>query len=182
MRKKVSKSVNVLSTLEKLFVRIDELLVLAGGVLIFLFMLTVIVDVSGRYLFAKPLPGTLEIGEAVLAFAIFLSLAYVLMRDQHIRVTVLLERVPIRWRAWFAILALVAGFFLMFLIAWQSLPFAIHSYQIKERGLCFPLPLFPAKFAYFAGSAILCIQFFIQCIKKLFAQLANKAPDNEENE
>jgi len=163
-------------------VRINELLVLACGVLIFLFMFIVIGDVSGRYLFVKPLPGTLEIGEAVLAFAIFLSLAYVLMRDQHIRVTVLLEHVPIRWRAWLDILALAAGFFLMFLIAWQSLPFAINSYQIKERGLCFPLPLHPAKFAYFAGSAILCIQFFIKCIRQLFAQLTNKAPDKWENE
>jgi TRAP-type C4-dicarboxylate transport system permease small subunit len=38
-------------------------------------MFMVVSDVTGRYLFLTPVPGTTEIGENVLAFVIFLSWA-----------------------------------------------------------------------------------------------------------
>lgn len=155
-------------------------LTLGCGVLLFLAMLEVIADVTGRYLFANPVPGTLEIGESLLAFVIFLSLAYVLIRGGHIRVTLFTERLPPKWQAWFDIFATAVGFSLMLLIAWQSLPFALHSYKLKEVGVCFPIPLYPAKVAFFVGSTLFCIQFFIQFISHLLRGLSIQIPASGE--
>jgi TRAP-type C4-dicarboxylate transport system permease small subunit len=142
----------------------------------FIFMFIVFADVTGRYLFIMPLPGTLEIGEAVLVFVVFLSSTYVLINRGHVRVTLLTDRLSDSWQAWLDILAFALGFVLMLLMAWKSLPFAMSSYKLGETGLAFPLPLYPAKFAFFAGSALLCIGFFTQFINHLFAKLENKVP------
>jgi len=176
MRKVISKTLDAFLALNKVVVRLSESLVFLCGGLMFIFMFIVATDVTGRYLFIKPFPGTLEIGEAVLVFVVFLSLSHVLTSRGHVKVTLLTDSLPPVWQSWLNIIAFALGFALMFIMAWKSLPFAICSYKLREAGVCFPLPLYPAKFAFFAGSSLLCIEFFIQFINHLFVKLVNRVP------
>jgi len=171
----------ILQKLEKAIVQINAAIVIGCGTLLFLFIFLVVADITGRYLFSKPVPGTLEIGEGVLAFLIFPVLASVLMRGEHLRVTLFFDHISIKWREWLEIIGFGMGFLLMFFITWQSLPFAVHSYKLREAGVVVPIPLYPAKFAYFVGCLMFCIQFLIEFVRHLLSKLGDRflADDGE---
>jgi len=179
----IHKIARILSRVEMLSARVHGLIVVGCGALLFLQMFLQVSDVTGRYLFAKPTPGTLEISESVLVFITFLGLAYVLARGEHVRVTILLDRLSPERRAWFDIFAFAIGFLIMLFIAWRALPYAIYSYKVQDTsgtGTAFDLPLYPAKFAFFVGSTMLCMQFLIQLLNQLFARLTNRIPSGSE--
>ena len=160
--------------------RINESLTAICGIVFFLYMLNIMADVTGRYLFLKPVQGTVEIGENVLAFAVFLSLAAVQMRKGHIRVNILESHLSSRSAAWLEILALSVGFIVFSLMTWQGFTFAIRSWQINELGINLPIPLYIGKFALFVGSAMLCVQFFIDLLDQIYRKLATKISASKE--
>jgi TRAP-type C4-dicarboxylate transport system permease small subunit len=176
----MKKIASVLLSLESVLARINGPLVVICGVVLFLFMFMVVSDVTGRYLFLKPVFGTTEIGMNVLAFVIFMSWAAVLASGQHIRVLILVERFPPRWRVWFDLLMLAVGFAMIFSIAWYGLSFSVESYKQKEIFLTYGIPRYPGKMALFVGCVLFAIQFFIQFLSRLFARLAGKIPASRE--
>ena len=68
-------------------------------VLLILMALPATVDVLARYLFSYSVPGTVDITELALAMIIFGVMGYVNDNDSHIRVTLLLEKLPEHVRA-----------------------------------------------------------------------------------
>jgi TRAP-type C4-dicarboxylate transport system permease small subunit len=167
----LSKAVKFFSAIETLVAQINTSLVAVCGVVFLLYMFYTVSDVTGRYLFLKPAPGTYELGEATLTFMVVLSWAFLLRRNEHIKVRVILDRLSPLWRAWLELLVLALGFSLTFLMAWHSLPFALRSYEVNEVGLVFPMPFYIGKFAFFVGCTMFCIQFFIQLIRHIFTKL-----------
>jgi TRAP-type C4-dicarboxylate transport system permease small subunit len=155
------------------FTRVNMSLAVISGILLFLFMFQVVCDVTGRYLFLKPVPGTVETGEIVLVFAISLTLAEVMRRGEHIRITMFLGRLSPQWQAWLNMIALVAGFSLLVLMCRQSLLYAIRSYSLNEASPIFSVPIWPAKFALFAGCVLLCLQLLGQLFSQIFLKLGN---------
>ena len=71
------------------------------GLLIIVLMFIIVVDTGGRFLFDQPLSGAVEISRVVLAWILFLPLAYALVQGTHIQVTMLLMRL----RHWFRLVA-----------------------------------------------------------------------------
>ena len=171
---------SVLLSLEKALARVNALLVVVCGIVLFLFMFMVVSDVTGRYLFLKPVSGTTEVGQNVLAFVVFLSLAAVLAVGQHIRVGILVDRLSLRWQAWLELLALAIGFAMIFPIAWYGLSFAIESYKLKEVFLTYGIPRYPGKIALFIGCTLFAIQFLVMFLSRLFIRLAGKIPAGRE--
>lgn len=62
------------------------------GWFIMLIVLLIVVDVTGRFFFNKPLMGQVEISIVLLAWVLFLSLAYGLIQSAHVRVTLVTLR------------------------------------------------------------------------------------------
>lgn len=173
-----------LSRSEMLFTRINDRIVSACGVLLFLQMVFQVCDVTARYLLSMPLPGTMEISESVLVFITFLCGANVLAIGGHVRVTLLLDRLtPVR-RVWLDVFCFAAGFSIMLLLAWRAFLYGLYSYRVQDTsgtGTAFDLPLYPAKFAFFVGCAMLCLQFFVQMLNSLSSIVSNRASIKEEN-
>lgn len=67
------------------------------------------------------LPGLDAYAGYAIAAALFLALPSTLLRGEHIRVTLVLERLPSRWRAAFEWWCLAAACAMAFYIAWFSL-------------------------------------------------------------
>ena len=63
-------------------------------VLLFLVMLQVSADVIGRYFFNKPILGTLERSQVMIAAMVFLSWGYTQIAGQHIRLSLIFDRYP----------------------------------------------------------------------------------------
>lgn len=68
----------------------------ALGLLVIVLTLLIVVDVGGRFFFNKPLKGGVEISRTVLAWILFLSLAYGLIQGTHVRVTLITMRLKPR--------------------------------------------------------------------------------------
>jgi TRAP-type C4-dicarboxylate transport system permease small subunit len=175
---KVPRIIGILAFIRKGMSRINTPLVIFAGGLFFLYMFNVVADITGRYVFLSPVQGTTEVGELVLPMATFLGLAYLQMRDAHIRVTLLPDHVPPNWRAGMDILALLVGCGLMALMSWQSFIFARDSIIIREiASLSSPVPVYIGKLAYFIGCAVFCIQFLVDLVCKIVGQWVAPIPD-----
>lgn len=154
----------ILSALNTFFAKMHGNIALVCGVMFFLYMFNIVADVAGRYLFLSPVIGTIEIGENVLAIAVFMTLAAVEMNKENMRVTLFLDHAPHKIRVILDTLALVCGLFLIGLMSWQSFVLARRSLQINEVGVNFPIPLYIGKFAFFIGCILLCVQFIYELI------------------
>ena len=168
----MKKITAVFTSTENVLSRINTVVVAACGVLLFLFMFMEVGDVAGRYLFLFPVPGTREIGEIVLAFVVFMGWAAVLANNQHIRVLILVDRLPLRAQAWLELLALLVGLVMIGSIAFYSFDLAVKSYVTKEIGFTYGIPRWPGKMALFIGSTLFALQFLIMLINRMIAVLS----------
>jgi len=74
--------------------RVDAVLGLAAGAVLFAMMALTFVDVIGRYLFDRSVPGGFEITEIMMAVLIFAGLPLVSRRDEHVTVDLIDHLLP----------------------------------------------------------------------------------------
>jgi TRAP-type C4-dicarboxylate transport system permease small subunit len=172
----------VLLVLNRFFTKIHEYIALICGTLFFLYMLNIVADVTGRYIFSYPILGTIEIGENVLAIAVFMSLAAVQTKKENIRVTLLQDHVPTRIGACLNVLALICGLLFIGFVAWQSLILAKRSLGINEVGINIAIPLYIGKFAFFVGCVLLCMQLAYDLCHEIYNGLTAHPPVDKEKE
>lgn len=76
--------------------RIGRLLCVIAAIMLLTLMALTCIDVLGRYLFNRPLPGGFELTELGMGALIFTSLPLVTLRRQHVQID-LLDILPARW-------------------------------------------------------------------------------------
>lgn len=130
-----------------------------SGYVLFFMMLMITVDVTGRYLFASPIPGTLEFTEFLMVFVVFFSLSYVQLKKRHICVELVTQRLPIKVADGLAIVTLLVAALFFGLMAWQASLSAASAFEYREasEGLI-QIPIYPPKLAIPFGCAIMVIQ------------------------
>jgi len=161
--------------------RVNSVLALCCGGLVFLYMFLVSANIIGRYVFNHPVNGTLEIGQMLLACVVFFSLGFAEMGDAHIRVTVILKSLPQKWQARMEIAIFATAFAMMVLMAWKALPYALESYEINEVNMSVDVPVWPTKFVFFMGWSLLGFQFFLEFLRRLLPNPdSNKALSEED--
>lgn len=78
---------------ERFLIFCENILMIMGGICLFLLMALIVSDSGGRYFFSAPISGVYEISEFYLMIAIvFLGLARTQRLKAHVRVELLLER------------------------------------------------------------------------------------------
>jgi TRAP-type C4-dicarboxylate transport system permease small subunit len=103
-------------------------------------MLLTVADVAGRWFFARPIHGTFELVELLLACTFFLALPAVFLRDGHIVVDVIDSRLP-RAVPWLKRFALVVAAAMLGVIAWRSWLFAGNALAFGDVTSDLSLPL-----------------------------------------
>ena len=86
---------------------------------LFLMMLMVAVDVLGRYIFNSPFTGTFDSIEMMMVVVVFGSLAYCTLAEGHVRVDVILGRLPKRTKAILNAITFLTSVFIVALITWR---------------------------------------------------------------
>lgn len=168
----MNRIASTLISLDKFLGKIYLAIAAVCGLVWVLYMLLTVGDVTGRWVFSSPIPGTVEIGQVVLAFAVFMSLAAILYRNQHIRIYILWDRLSPRGKFWMDILCYVCGFAVIVPIAYYGLSFATESIRIREFGITYGIPLWPGKLALFVGSSLLSLEFLMQLLIRIFSRTA----------
>jgi TRAP-type C4-dicarboxylate transport system permease small subunit len=132
---------------------------LAAGALILL-AANVFFDVIGRAFLKAPLPGTLEMtAHWWMPMLTLLAFAYTEKRQEHIKVTILLDTLPLRMRQ------LVEGCFgliataLLIGLAWHAWHEAMDSFGYMETTSSLPpVAIWPFKFVAVIGVGALALQ------------------------
>jgi TRAP-type C4-dicarboxylate transport system permease small subunit len=102
----------------------------AAGVFMVLILLNILVQVAGSY-FGLYIRGTDAYAGYSMAAASFFALAHTLKRGEHIRVTLILQRLPPLWRRRFELGCLALAVFLTAIFAWFSWSMTWWSYEFN---------------------------------------------------
>jgi TRAP-type C4-dicarboxylate transport system permease small subunit len=139
----------------------------------FVMMLLVVANVLGRYLFNKPITGTLEFTESLLVLIIFLSVAMTQYDGGHIRVTLLTRRLPRPLARALVVGCMLVGAVFFGWCAYASGRFAYESWTFNEQEWgTVVFPLWPVKFVVFVGILMLAIQFLFDAIAETVMPIA----------
>jgi len=156
---------------------------LAAGALILL-AANVFFDVIGRAFFKSPLPGTLEMtAQWWMPLLTLLAFAYTEKRQEHIKVTILLDTLPVRMRQWvegcFGLIAtgLLVG------LAWHAWHEAMDSFGYMETTSSLPpIAIWPFKFVAVIGVAALALQSAATSFRYFSGRLPDDGFDPNEGE
>lgn len=137
------------------FRQMPRWLSLLGGVGICLMMLLTTLDVAGKYLLNRPIPGVAEIiASYFMISAVFLPLADTEKRGEPIAVDLFYERMPLGGRLLCNLLGIVLTAVFYGVMAWQNMQVALDAYAIGEYvSGAWDVVIWPSKFLIPLGLA-----------------------------
>ena len=105
---------------KKVIQRFTYALSFAGMLVLIPMMLLTSTEVVSRFLWDRPLPGTVELSSYMLSFFVLLGLAYTQQVKGHVRVTMILDKLPPTLSLCVEVLTSLACLFIVGLMAWQG--------------------------------------------------------------
>jgi len=156
---------DIISRMKKLLDRTDKFLIyLVGAMLIFL-TLMIVMDVSMRFLFNKPIPASAEATELIIPYIAFGALAYTLAIGSHVRISLFTERTGPKARVFFEILASSVGLLFCAYLTYKAWRFFWECFIIQEEMLAIiKLPWWFGKFSMPLGYLFLTLRFLFNML------------------
>ena len=136
---------------------IARLLNIIGVAMGLIMVLIVTANVIGRYLFRRPLIGTVEIEEFMLLVLVFFGIGYAQIKKRHVSISVLVDRLPPKAQFVINNITYLPSLIAFFLITWQSLVMAKRYWIKGVSSLFLEIPISPFLCIVAAGSAVLCL-------------------------
>jgi TRAP-type C4-dicarboxylate transport system permease small subunit len=134
--------------------RAEGLLGVIAALALFALMMLTCVDVLGRYLFSRPLPGGFELTELAMGALIFTALPLVTLRRQHVRVDLVEHLVPAPLQALQQALLDVVAALCMGVIAWRIWVRAEHMQRVGETTATLQIAVHPLVYYMAVMAAI----------------------------
>jgi TRAP-type C4-dicarboxylate transport system permease small subunit len=128
-------------------------------------------EVIFRYLFNKPILGTVEISSYLLVIFCFTGVAFTQSQRGHINIELVTQRLPASLQRTLRIITLILSFVTFVVVTWQMAGAFWKSWEMQEvRWGALPLPVWPVKFMIAFGSLTLCLQFLLD----IYDEIRNK--------
>lgn len=136
-----------------------------AGAFILVLMLLVVLEVVLRDGFSTTLGGTIEISEVVLAFLVFLGVAYAQQDRAHVHTNLVVSRIPPRAAAVLRTLGLAVSAVVLLVAAWATAERGWESMQAGEArfGLR-SVPVWPARLVIPLGLLLLALECVIAAV------------------
>jgi TRAP-type C4-dicarboxylate transport system permease small subunit len=103
-----------------------------GMFLLLPMMLLTTADVFGRALWSRPIPGTVELSSYMLAVFVLLGVAYTHQVKGHVRVSILITRIPERAKTVLDVITTLMSLGIIFLLAWQGWAVAVEEQTVSD--------------------------------------------------
>lgn len=129
---------------------------LMAGLCLLAMTLMVTMDVTLRYGFNAPTAWVNEFSSYLAVIIVFLGISYVLREDAHIRVDVVVRKLPRRGQDWMRVItsiAFLAYTVILFRLTWDI--FVLHFTINKTSFTAMDVPLWPTQFFIPLGLAIM---------------------------
>jgi TRAP-type C4-dicarboxylate transport system permease small subunit len=127
-------------------------------------MIIVCINVIGRAFFHSPLKGTVDITGLLGAFIIAGAIPYTQIQKGHIRIGLLVERLPHRVRYITETLIHLIGFAFFAVTSWQTILFSRSTFEIGELSEVMKIPLGPVAAFVSAGCIALALVLLIDTV------------------
>jgi TRAP-type C4-dicarboxylate transport system permease small subunit len=151
---------NWLRTIGRVFDRLNSVLAVMGATLLILVMLSVSYNVATRYFFRYSTPGMFEIWEYSLLYMTFLGAAWLLRREGHVSMDIVLNHLKPRAQAMLNTVTSILGALMFLALTWYG---AQATWRLFQAGTRIPGDLYPPQGAIVIiipiGSFLLFIQF-----------------------
>jgi TRAP-type C4-dicarboxylate transport system permease small subunit len=141
-----------LATISRLIQRVTRSLCYIGMFLLIPMMLLTAGDVIGRAAWSKPIPGTVELSSYMLEVFILLGVAYTHQVKGHVRVSMLVSRLPER-----------AGVILA-ILAWQGWVVGIEERTVSDM---LRVPQLPFRLLVSIAACFLCLELLIDLVSSV---------------
>lgn len=138
-----------------------------GCLALFLMMCLTVVDVVGRYIFNSPMLGAFEMTEFLVLIMVFSFLGYAQSEKSHVTVDILVDMFPKKLRNIIIIINYLVCLVVVFIIAWMGFEKAVETFHTGEKPLNLAVPDYPFIFFLSLGSAVMCIEFIRDILRKL---------------
>ncbi|WP_445462725.1 TRAP transporter small permease [Halomonas sp. V046] len=155
--------------LERASVLLSQATLALGGIFLVLMALHVSLDVVLRHLFGNSFTGTLEIVSFYyMVGVVFLPLAYVELKREHISVDVLVGRFPQRVQLALYLFGASLGLIYFGMLGYQGAIDAIEATQRAETAMAnFTFYLWPSRWALPVGFAAICLAILANMAKAI---------------
>lgn len=125
--------------------RIEKFSALVSGLGIFALMLVGVIHVLGRKFFDMPIFGYIDIVEIMMAFLVFLGLAYTERLGGHIRMELFVSFLKGRWLALFELVGVLLGLAISGILFVYSWDHAMRALYLGDSTIDAQIPLWPSK-------------------------------------
>ena len=130
-------------------------------------MLLVAVAVIMRYVFNRPILGDLEVVTFMLIVLISFSFAYCGVMKGHVKVTIVVTRLPFRLQAIISVLMNLLTLGFLILISWYSVAQALVLWHRGTATIIFKVPMFPFALVLAFGSAVFALVMAVEFLDSL---------------
>jgi len=156
LRDKLTK---VTSRIESGLHLVNRIMVYIAAVALFGMMMITVVDITGRYVFSKPISGAWELVSFTLVGASAFALGYCQIRKGHIRVDFLLKRFPGKMQEALTILANFLGLAAFSVMCWRVVLYMQYYLSITKGNATDTLhiPLYPFVLVLAIGTGMLAL-------------------------
>jgi TRAP-type C4-dicarboxylate transport system permease small subunit len=162
---KGGQGMRFLRRFERVWDRINDAIMVLAGILLWVQMLIVNIEVFSRY-FGHPTSWVAEISSILILWVPFMVTGWVLRKDAHVKMDLLVERLSPRAQAMINFITSLAGVVVMLIVAAAGLMTAIYWIGNKTPTMLM-LPRTPIIGIIFVGSLLFAVQFLIRAQENL---------------
>ncbi len=156
-----SKKVPMFGKVRTFLQKITRILGYIGMFFVIPMMLLTSADATGRDFFSRPVRGAFEMNSLVLSVFVLLGLAYTQQMKDHVRVTIVLERLPQRLSAAINIFTTLLCMFIVAIMCWQGIVVAFEASAVTDM---LRIPQLPFRLLVTLGGLFLFLEFFFDLV------------------
>ena len=135
--------------------RLNRLVCGVGAVFLIPLMLLTTGEVIGRNLFNRPIAGTVELSEYLLAIFILLGVAYTQQVKGYVGVSLFVSRLPLRGQRVLNILSTLLSLFIFGILAWQGLIVGMEEKTVSDM---LRVPQYPFRLLVAMAAFLTCLE------------------------
>jgi len=135
-----------------------------------LMVLLVVADVIMRRVFNSPLTFSYELIEIALVIVVWSAICYSTASERHISVSVFVSRLPAKTEKFITAVVDFISVVLFGIIGWQSITFALNTWDIHKVTQILRVPYYPVVFLVALGAILAGLMLLVRIINSIVGE------------